>query len=171
MRDGSPQQELRIATFRGSAARLAVPALVFIAVVGVTGYLLGNLPSPFEDWMLLGAAAGVVLVAVVIPWWVWASRQYILTTRRIIATRGLIFRRRLELAHAGGYVIGLTRGPLQRVSGTGTLVLSAGGQEIELRRVHNPRLISETLSDQIEISQILAHREAQEHAADPSLGG
>lgn len=163
------QQELRIATFRRSAAALGWSALVLIAVAGATGYLLTNLPDPFEDWMLLAAAGVVVLFAVVVPWWRWASRTYLVTTRRVIVTRGLVIRRRRELLHATGYGIELARGPMQSMFGTGTLRLASGGAELELRNVHNPKLVRETLSDQIEICQILAHRAAQQEAADPYL--
>ena len=163
------QQELRIATFRRGAELLVIPAVILIAVAGATGYLYSNLPDPYEDWMLLAAAGAIVLLAVVLPWWVWASRTYILTTRRIIVTRGLLIRRRSELMHAAGYRIDVVRGPLQRLFGRGTLILSSGGAELALKDVHSPRLVRETLSDQIEICQILAHRQAQQAAADPYM--
>ncbi|WP_156760936.1 PH domain-containing protein [Microbacterium karelineae] len=164
-----PQQELRIATFRRSAAALMWSALVLIAVSGATGYLLTNLPDPFEDWMLLAAAGLIVLFAVIVPWWRWASRSYLVTTRRVIATRGVVIRRRSELMHATGYGVELIRGPMQGMFGTGTLRLSSGESVLELRSIHNPKLVRETLSDQIEICQILAHRAAQQEAADPYL--
>jgi membrane protein YdbS with pleckstrin-like domain len=163
------QQELRIATFRRGAELLVFPAILLIAVAGATGYLYTNLPDPYEDWMLLAAAGGLVLVAVVLPWWVWASRTYILTTRRIIVARGLLIRRRSELLHATGYGIEVVRGPVQRLFGRGTLILSSGGVELALKGVHSPRRVRATLSDQIEICQILAHRQAQQAAADPYM--
>jgi membrane protein YdbS with pleckstrin-like domain len=163
------QQELRIATFRRGAELLVFPAILLIAVAGATGYLYTNLPDPYEDWMLLAAAGGLVLVAVVLPWWVWASRTYILTTRRIIVARGLLIRRRSELLHATGYGIEVVRGPVQRLFGRGTLILSSGGVELALKGVRSPRLVRESLSDQIEICQILAHRQAQQAAADPYM--
>lgn len=163
------QQELRIATFRRGAELLVIPAVLLIVVAGAAGYLYGNLPDPYEDWMLLSAAAAIILLAVVLPWWVWASRTYILTTRRIIVSRGLLIRRRSELLHATGYRIEVVRGPMQRLFGRGTLILSSGGAELALKDVHSPRLVRETLSDQIEICQILAHRQAQQAAADPYM--
>lgn len=163
------QQELRIATFRRGAELLVFPAILLIAVAGATGYLYTNLPDPYEDWMLFAAAGAIVLLGVVLPWWVWASHTYILTTRRIIVARGLVIRRRSELIHATGYGIEVVRGPIQRLFGRGTLILSSGGFELALKGVHSPRLVRETLSDQIEICQILAHRQAQQAAADPFM--
>lgn len=163
------QHELRIATFRRGAAWLLLPAIILIATAGVTAYFLTNLPAPFEDWMLLAAAAALVLCAVVLPWWIWASRSYVVTTRRVIETRGLVIRRRREMLHQSGYMIEVSRGPLQRVFGRGTLALGAGDNSIEMRDVHSPKLVRETLSDQIEVCQILAHRQAQQQAASPYL--
>jgi len=160
------QQELRIATFRRGAELLVFPAILLVVVAGVVGYLYTNLPDPYEDWMLLSAAGALVLLAVALPWWIWASRTYILTTRRIIVSRGLLVRRRSELLHATGYRIEVVRGPIQRLFGRGTLILSSGGVELALKGVHSPRLVRETLSDQIEICQILAHRQAQQAASD-----
>ena len=163
------QQELRIATFRRGAEWLVFPAILLIVVVGATGYLYSNLPDPYEDWMLLAAAAAIILVGVALPWWAWASRSYILTTRRVIVSHGLIVRRRSELMHATGYRIESARGPLQRLFGRGTLVLGSGSDELMLKNVHSPKLVRETLNDQIEICQILAHRQAQQAAADPYM--
>jgi len=163
------QHELRIATFRRGAAWLALPAVVLVAVAGAAAYLLTNLPAPFEDWMLLTAAAAVVLFAVVLPWWVWASRSYVVTTRRVIERRGLIIRRRREMLHQIGYTIEMSRGPLQRLFGRGTLSLGSDESGMSMRDIHSPKLVRETLSDQIEVCQILAHRQAQQQAADPFL--
>ncbi|MGI6879191.1 PH domain-containing protein [Microbacterium sp. gxy059] len=160
--------ELRIASFHGSAGKLLWSALVLVVVAGATGYLAGNTGSALTDVLLVIGAITAVLAAVVAPWWRWASRSYIVTTRRVIETRGVVVRRRRELSHAAGYGIELVRSPLQRLCGTGTVVLT-GPDTIELRNVRAPRLVSETLSDQVEVGQILAHREAQQRAADPFL--
>lgn len=114
------QHELRIATFRRGSAWLVLPAILLIATAGAAAYFFTNLPAPFEDWMLVAAAAAIVLFAVVLPWWVWASRSYIVTTRRVIETRGLLIRRRREILHQAGYMIEVSRGPLQRMLGRGT---------------------------------------------------
>ncbi|MBP2437556.1 PH domain-containing protein [Microbacterium amylolyticum] len=160
-------EEQIIARFRSSGRKLMWSALLLIAVSGATGYFWSALPSPFEDWMLLAAAGAVVLFFVVVPWWAWAQRRYIVTTRRVVVSRGILIRRRSELLHAAGYGIDVRRGPLQRISGTGTIVLSGAGGTLELRNVPGPGVVRETLADQVEVGRILAHREAQQQAADP----
>jgi uncharacterized membrane protein YdbT with pleckstrin-like domain len=167
---GAPTPELRVARFRGHARRLFWSALVLIAVAGAVGYFLGNLPAPFENWMLLSAAAFVVLLLVVLPFLAWWGRLYTITTRRVIERSGLFGSRRRELSHVRGYTIQIRRGVLQRMWRAGTLVLTNGVDE-PLRLVNVPRavLVHEVLVDQVEVNQILAHRDAQPLPVAPPL--
>lgn len=168
---GAPTPELRVARFRGHARRLFWSALVLIAVAGAVGYFYGNLREPFTDWMLLTAAAVVVLLLVVIPWAVWWSHVYTITTRRVIERSGLFATRRRELGHVRGYTVQLRRGPIQRLWGAGTLVLSNGvDAPMRLRNIPHAELVHEVLVDQVEVNQILAHRDAQPSTIDsPTL--
>lgn len=159
---GAPAEELLIARFRGHARRLFWSALVLIAVFGATTFFYGNLPEPFQNWMLLAAAGLAVLLLVVLPFILWMSRTYTVTTRRVIIRQGIGSRQRRETSHARGYTIGVRRGPLQRLWGAGTITLSNGvDAPLRLANVPNVTLVHETLADQIEVSQILAHRDAQ----------
>ncbi len=158
---GAPVEELLVARFRGHARRLLWSALVLIAVCGAVAYFYGNLPAPYEDWMLLCAAAVVVLGLVVVPFLVWFSRTYTITTRRVIVRDGLGSRNRRELSHTRGYSISVRRGLIQRMWGAGTITLSNGvDAPLRLINVPNVNLVHETLADQIEVNQILAHRDA-----------
>jgi len=154
--------ELLVARFHGHARRLFWCALVLIAVAGAAAYFYNNVPAPFENWMLLAAAALVILVAVVWPFLVWLTRGYTITTRRVIARSGLFRRQSAELPHARGYAIAVRRGPIQRMWGAGTIILNSG-LDVPLRLVNVPSvaLVQETLADQIEVGQILAHRDEQ----------
>lgn len=157
---GVPTPELRVARFRGHARRLVWPALVLIAVAGAVGFLYGNLPAPFEDWMLLTAAGVVVLLLVLLPFLAWWSRVYTITTRRVIERSGILVARHRELTHVRGYGIQMRRGPIQRMWGAGTLVLTNGVDEpLRLANIPSVDLVHECLVDQVEVNQILAHRE------------
>lgn len=158
---GVPTPELRIARFRPHARRLFWSVLVLVATAGVTGYLWNDMPAPFENWMLLAAACVVVLVFVLLPFGTWWAHAYTITTRRVMERRGLFRVRRREFAHVRGYGIRRRRTPLQHLWGAGTLVLS---NEVDaplvLRNIPAVALVHETLVDQVEVSQILAHRDA-----------
>lgn len=159
---GVPAEELLIARFRGHARRLLWSAIVLIGVFGATAYFYDNLPAPFEDWQLLAAAGAIVLLLVVVPYLVWYARTVTVTTRRVIVRHGIGARNRREMSHARGYTIAVRRGILQRIWGVGSITLSNGVDEpLRLSNVPNVTLVHETLADQIEVSQILAHRDAQ----------
>lgn len=165
---GVPTPELRIARFRAHARRLTWSALVLIAVAGAVGYFYGNLPAPLQDWMLLAAAGVVVLLLVVLPYLVWWSHTYTITTRRVLERSGVLSAHRRELTHVRGYAIREHRGLVQRIWGAGTLVLSNGvDPPMRLANVPSVGLVHEALVDQVEVNQILAHRDAQSFPAPP----
>lgn len=159
---GAPTQELLIARFRGKALWLFWCALVLIGAAGATTYFTDNLPEPFENLWLWIAAAVVVVFLAVLPYLAWLTTRYTITTRRVIVSSGVLSRQRRELTHARGYAMTVHRGPFQRMLGAGNLVLSNGAEpDLVLRNVANVRLVHEVLVDQVEINQILAHRDAQ----------
>jgi len=166
---GAPTPELRVARFHGHARRLTWSAAVLIAVAGAAGFFYGNLPAPLENWMLLTAAAVIVFLLVVLPFLSWWGHVYTITTRRVIERAGVFGTRRRELSHVRGYTIQERRGILQRMWGAGTLLLTNGVDE-PLRLVDIPSvgLVHEALVDQVEVNQILAHRDAQALPPTPS---
>ena len=168
--------EMIVARIRGHARRLTWSAIALIAAFGACGYFWNNLPAPFTNVMLLAATGLVVLLLVLVPFLVWSTRRYTITTRRVMASGGILSRTQRELSHARGYTVAVRRGPLQRLWGAGTLTLSNGVDEpLRLNDIGHVRLVHEVLVDQVEVSQILAHRDAQafaggtaEHGFSPS---
>jgi uncharacterized membrane protein YdbT with pleckstrin-like domain len=165
---GAPTPELRVARFRGHARRLTWSALVLIAVAGALGFFYGNLPAPFQNWMLVTAAAVVVLFLVLLPFLSWWAHVYTITTRRVLERAGVFGVRKRELSHVRGYSIQERRGLLQRMWGAGTLVLANGvDQPMRLANIPSVALVHEALVDQVEVNQILAHRDAQSLPSAP----
>ncbi|MDQ1122987.1 PH domain-containing protein [Microbacterium trichothecenolyticum] len=159
---GTAAPELRIARLRSHARRLTWSALILVAVAGATPYLYDNLPAPFENWMLVTAASSVVLLLVVVPYLVWLSHTWTITTRRVIERSGPFGANRREISHVRGYAIQMRRGILQRLWGAGTLSLSNGVEPpLRMKNIPHAVLVHETLVDQVEVNQILAHRDSQ----------
>lgn len=168
---GAPVQELLIARLRSHARALFWSALVLIATCATVGFFVGNVTAPFESWMLFAGGAVIIIFAVIVPFIAWLTRSYAITTRRVIESGGFLTRRRRELSHARGYTVALRRGPLQRLWGAGTLTLSNGVDEpLRLTNVPNVRLVHEVLVDQVEVNQILAHRDARSATTGPLNG-
>lgn len=159
---GVPTPELRVARFRGHARRLFWSAVVVVAVAAACGFFYGNLPEPLQNWMLLTAAAVIILLLAVLPFAAWWGRTYTITTRRVIERSGIFGTRGRELTHVRGYSIDVRRGLVQRMWGAGTLTLSNGvDAPLRMRDIPSVALVHEALVDQVEVSQILAHRDAQ----------
>lgn len=136
--------------------------LLLIATAAAAGYFFGMFAETWQNIAVLAGAGAIVVLFVLIPWLRWLSIRYIVTTRRVIATSGLFSRVRREYSHTRGYGISLRRGPLQRMTGAGTITLENGiDQRLVLRNIPDARLVQEALVDQIEVNQILAHRDAQ----------
>ncbi len=160
---GATSPELRIARVRSHARTLVWPVIVLVAVAAAVGFFTGNLPAPLRDWMLWLVAGVVVVFLVLVPWLRWLARTYTITTRRVIAQEGLVRRVRRELTHTRGYTITERRGPVQRLWGAGTLILAGGvDHPMEVKNIPGVSLVHEVLSDQIEVGQILAHRDSHQ---------
>ena len=158
---GVPAPERMLARFHGHARALFWSALILVATAAAFGWFFNQLPAPFENWMLAAAASAVVLLLVFIPWLVWVGRRYTITTRRVVVREGLFTRRRREVLHTRGYGIDVRRGPIQRMWRAGNITLTNGIEPpLVLRNIPDVVLVQEVLADQIEVSQILAHRDA-----------
>ncbi len=143
-----------VARMHRNARVLFLPALLFIALVGGTVYLLGVAE---ETWQLAGGLtlAGVLfLLGVLIPFLFWLTRSYTLTTKRIIVRHGLFTRTRREVLHSRGYSITLKRGPFQSMVGSGTIVVDAGSEHpLVLRDAPGAVLVQSTLHELVERAQ------------------
>lgn len=136
--------------------------LILLAVAGAAGYFYNNLPADYENWMLLTAAAAVIFLFALLPFLAWWSHTYTVTTQRVIERSGIFGRHYRELTHVRGYAITLRRGILQRMWRTGSLHLANGvDAPIVIRNIPRVDLVHEALVDQVEVNQILAHRDAQ----------
>lgn len=159
---GQIAPERLIARFRRRSTSWPLQALVLIAVCGAVGFFSGNLPAPWEDWMLWAAASVIALLFVVAPRLRWLTSNYAITTRRVVVHEGFLGVKRREYLHIRGYSASIVRSPWERLTGAGTIVLQNGAEPaLRLAHVADPALVHEVLVDQIEVNQILAHRDAQ----------
>lgn len=142
-----------IARLRPHARALALPSLALIAVTGGATYLAVTLD---ELWMrLLALGVGVLLVALLwlLPLLRWLSTQYVVTTRRVVLSRGLIVRTRSEVLLSRSHDITVRRTGLQGAFRSGDVLLNTGlDRPIVLRDVPRADLVQAALGDVMEAS-------------------
>ncbi|MBO1900476.1 PH domain-containing protein [Leucobacter weissii] len=130
---------------------LVLPVLVLIALAGASGYFVGALP---ESWMNWTAGAGAAVLAVLLgiaPMLGWLATRASVTTRRVILRRGFFVHRRSEVPLARIREVRSSRGPVQRLFGSGDVELVVGAESpLVLRDVPRPELVVDALHELIE---------------------
>ncbi|HEY8589264.1 MAG TPA: PH domain-containing protein [Naasia sp.] len=158
--------ETTVARMHASGRRLVMPAILVLAVCGGAGYLSGRLTQPWERIAIpVGAVALVVLVGV-IPFLVWLSRVYVITTRRIVLRSGFFVRSRQEVLLTRGFDVTLRRGPLQALAGSGDILIDTGAAEpVVLRDVPAAAQVQAALGDLMEYSTNVVGTKRQQQIA------
>lgn len=166
----APAPEVVLARLRPHARALFWPALLLVGVCAATGYVHGTLPEPWQNTLLLAAAAALIVLLWVLPLVSWLTRRYTLTTRRIIVVHGIFVRTRQELPHSRGHGVIVRRTWLQSLFRSGTVRVSSGPQRpLELRDVPDAKLVQRVLADLAEQATLAAGRQASAFGDEPSF--
>lgn len=158
--------ETTVARMHASARRLVLPGIAVLGVSAATGYLSGRLTQPWERIALPVGAVALLLLLGVIPYLVWLSRVYVITTRRIVLRSGFFLRSRQEVLLTRGFDVTLRRGPLQALSGSGHVLIDVGADEpVVLRDVPSAALVQAALADLMEYSTNVVGTKRQQQIA------
>lgn len=159
------EPEAVIARLRSHGRALFWPICVLIADSGSVAYFGGTLPSGWPKRTALIAAAIILLLLVVLPVLRWLSRNYTITTRRVVIRSGVLVRHRQELLHSRVFDVTLRQSGLQHVFRTGDILVNASlDRPVELRDVATPRLVQSALQDLMEVNASLAAGRRQDTA-------
>jgi membrane protein YdbS with pleckstrin-like domain len=156
--------ETLVHEFRPHGQALFWPAVAFIGTGFVASFLLGELgpgsrvpagaQSAVHAVIVVAAIASVVFLTL-IPVAKWLSIRYLITDRRLITRWGIVTREGRDLPLARLTDVRYTAGPLQRMLGTGTMLVETMGDsgplvmrcvpdvetvQRELFRLHEQRL-------------------------------
>lgn len=121
--------------------RLVGPVLVTVATVVVGTYLLLEVvPSPqdhaWQRWIIAILGILLLLAFALWPFLTWIGSTDTLTDRRLVNIRGVVSRERIDVPVARVHSVRSHRTLLDRVLGSGTMVLGlADGQELRIRDV------------------------------------
>jgi membrane protein YdbS with pleckstrin-like domain len=149
-----PQREAPeqvVVRLRRSGRHLVWPALFFVAICFCTGYWWGSFAVAWLNTALPIAAGVLTLLLSLTPLVFWLNRVTIITTKRLIVTRGFFVRERTEFLLGRASDAALRRGPLQLLTGSGDVIVHAGADgTMILRDVPRARLVHRALTDLIE---------------------
>ena len=119
---------------------LVGPALVLLAAAGVAGYAAGRVPDGAAQGLVRGGVAVLAVLVVVrcalVPFLRWRATRVLVTDRRVVARSGIVARTAHDVPLSRVDDLSFSRTLVDRVFGSGTVVLSPGDRpELVLRAV------------------------------------
>lgn len=138
---------------RPHARALVGPVLVLLAGAGLGGYAAGRVPE--GDLQAAGrvavAAVAVLLVAryALLPFLRWRATRVVVTDRRIVTRSGIVARTGRDVPLARVHDLAFSRTLIDRLFGSGTVVLSSAGERpaLVLRAVPDVAVVQRRLSE------------------------
>lgn len=126
---------------RPHARVLTRPALALVLGAGLGGFAVGRVPEgPLQVPGRVALAAVVALLLwrwAALPFLRWRSTRVLVTDSRVLTRRGLVTRTGRDLPLSRIADLSFSRGPLDRLFGSGTVVLTPAGDSppLVLRRL------------------------------------
>lgn len=132
---------------------LVLPAVVLIAAMGAGGFAAARVPEGDDQRLLRGLVALAVLLVVLrgsaVPFLRWASATLTVTDRRVRTRQGVLRSRTRDVPLWRVADVVVERSLLQRLTGSGTLLLDTTGERggLVVRDVPGVRRVADHLCD------------------------
>jgi uncharacterized membrane protein YdbT with pleckstrin-like domain len=114
------------------ARALARPVLTLLVVVPLAAFVAARVPSGAAQAPLrvvvAALAVGLLLVLAVGPFLRWVTTHYVVTNRRLVTRHGVLARSGRDVPLFRVTDITFEQGLVQRLLGSGTLVVETGGE-------------------------------------------
>jgi uncharacterized membrane protein YdbT with pleckstrin-like domain len=147
----SQPAEVVLARLRPHGRALFWPSLLLIAIAAAAGFFLGRIPEPWGNEAIVAAAAVLALICWLFPLLSWLSRNYTITSRRVVIRSGILVRVRQEVTFARSFHVTVRRSVGQRLFGSGDVVVSGDADaSVVLRDVPKPGLVQAALTELID---------------------
>jgi membrane protein YdbS with pleckstrin-like domain len=153
---GAPEDEEVLLRVRPHPRALVVPVLALLLVLGVAGYVAGRLPEAdwraAARWAVVAVASVLVVRLSLLPWLRWLTTVLVVTDRRVVLERGVLRRSTRGVPLSRVADVGVDRSPVQRLLGSGTLVLDTVGERggLVVRDVPRVRELAAQIGDLLE---------------------
>jgi membrane protein YdbS with pleckstrin-like domain len=130
-REAEPAEPVRLRV-RPHARALVLPVLVLLGVLAAAGFGAGRLPEGrWQEpgrWAVAVLALALLVRASLLPWLRWLTTALVVTDRRVVVERGVLRRTSRGVPLSRVADVGIERSALQRLLGSGTLVLDTVGE-------------------------------------------
>jgi membrane protein YdbS with pleckstrin-like domain len=141
-----PAPEAILVRVRPHARRLTLPVLILFATAAAYGWFGGRFADEWQNWAAFAAACALVFFGTLLPFFAWLGHRYTVTTRRIIARRGLFVRDRHDLYLTRVTDVRLRRTPFQAAAASGDIRVTAGPDlTVVLHDIPSARLTADLL--------------------------
>lgn len=119
-------------SMRPHGRALAAPSGVLVLALGIGAFSAGRVPDG-QYQVAVRVLVAVVVLAVLIRWAAvpylrWATTRVLVTDRRIVVGAGVLTRTGRQLPLGRVADVGVVRSPVQRIFGSGTLVVDSTGE-------------------------------------------
>jgi membrane protein YdbS with pleckstrin-like domain len=125
------------------------PAIVLIVTLAAAVYVTTLVGNTYARWIVWIIAVAVLVVWSVKPFLEWLTATYTITTKRLITREGLIARRGHDIPLLRISDVAYDMGPIDRVLGCGTLVISDASThgQVELHDIPDVETVQHQLMD------------------------
>jgi uncharacterized membrane protein YdbT with pleckstrin-like domain len=120
---------------------MVLPVLELLAVLTVSGYLVGGLvDDPTGRWLIGGVAALLVLVLFVVPLLRWRTTHFVVTTERVVMRSGIIARQGRDVPLSRINDVSFHHSVIERILGCGTLIVESASERGQVLLHDIPRV-------------------------------
>lgn len=137
--------------------QLLVPMILLPVTAGLASYLYfvvphGTVRTPLR-WLILAAAAVVLLWWVVRPWLRWLTTRYVVTTRRVVLRDGIIRRHGRDIPLSRINDVSFDSTLVERMLRCGTLTIESAGEhgQVALTDVPRVEMVQRTIYQLVEM--------------------
>ncbi|GLW05427.1 hypothetical protein Misp01_05570 [Microtetraspora sp. NBRC 13810] len=137
--------ETLVSSFHPHWKRLVVPVVAFVLIVVAAAAAIWFLPSDFSYAFQARIAVAVIAVLLLIVWSVvpylqWRTTSYLLTSHRFTISSGLLSKSTDEIPMSKVNTVSSDQTLVERLFGSGTLVVESAGERGQLALRDIPRI-------------------------------
>jgi len=119
---------------------LVLPVLTLLVTLGLAGYLIALVDDNVGTYLILGVAALLIIVFVLVPFLRWRTTLFVITDERVVVRNGIWSRTGRDIPLTRVNDITFTHNLFERMLGCGTLVVESAGERGQVQLTDVPRV-------------------------------